>query len=190
MLAAILLTVFTISAIVLSGHTEWAFAVDDNVTIIVNISEVSSIEVTPTGLTWNATTPGTDAGNKTLDVKNIGSNNLTNIWASVNITGIEEENPLGQDSTYYASGGLIAMANDTNLTYWFAGRLEWNISYTPSGFSLSTYSAGNRSWGWFRNAGEEYLWEIIANASASGGMCNNSGTGMNISSTADTGSGD
>ena len=186
LLVSIFLTVFTISAIVLSGHTGWVFAAgDDNVSIVINISEVSSIDVYPDSLTWNATTPGADAGNYTLDVRNSGSLNLTNIWASVNTTSIETVNPTGQDSTYYASGGLIAIANNSNLSFHFVGRLEWNISYVPSGFTPTYPNASvNHSWGWFRNASMNYLWELTSNYSNStptGGMCNDSHTALNYS---------
>jgi len=189
-LTAVILVVSTIFVIILSGHTESVFAATDNVTVIVNISTLSQIEVLPEVLEWVLCTPGADCGNKTIDVKNTGSVNVTNTYASVNTTNAESTNPLplGTASSY-SSGGLMAMANDTNLTWLFVGRLEWNLSAPPAGYDTRIISGvTNKSWGWFRNVSDNYLWELINGTGSEEHVnCSGPGTILTIEADADDG---
>lgn len=192
LLTTMILVVIVISVIILSGYISSVFAIDDNVTVIVNISQVSQIEVLPTLLNWTGCTPGADCGNKTLDVKNIGSINLTDVWAQVNTTEVESTNPLGSGSaSSYSAGGLMAMTNDTELTWYFVGRLEWNISYTPTFYSPpSGAAATNRSWGWFRNTSYNYLWELYNGTPTPDTNCSSANTVIKIELDADAGTSD
>jgi len=186
----LLLLVTSLSAMLFLVFSATKSVAAQSVNVTVNVSMVAQMNILPTWLVWNLTTPGTDAGNKTIDVKNSGSLNLTDIYAFANTNETEQTNPLDTGiSTRYSSGGLIAMANDTLFTFYFVGRQEWNISYTPTGASLTAYGGGitNRSVGYFRNTSSEYLWQLTNGTTTVGGMCNATGAVLRISANADTG---
>ena len=189
----IILLVLVLLVIFLAfSTTKFAFAQGGTVNVTVNISRVAQMNILPAWLVWNLTTPGTDGGNKTIDVKNSGSLNLTNLYAWINTNETERFNPLAGDAATgfarnYSSGGFIAMANDTYTLGWnYVGRQEWNITYTPTGASITAMSTTitNRSVGYFRNITNEYLWQVYNGSNAT---CNSTNAVLRVSKVADIG---
>ena len=71
-----------------------AATASDNVTIVVSISSSTLISVTPETLTWSNVPPGTVGSEYNLNIRNIGSTNVTNLEAELNTTEVESSNPL------------------------------------------------------------------------------------------------
>ena len=149
------------------------FAVpNDTVTVYVNITELAEIEVTPPYLNFTGVTPGraSSVTNYTnlLDIKNVGSVNVTNIWAEIDL---ENSNPLGKtDPTSYKAGGFLVIKNESGSGFYFVKRYEWNETETIAGANLGDF---DDAWGWFKNTSYYYLWGV--NKSWTGDCLNYSG---------------
>jgi hypothetical protein len=148
--------------------------------VTVNISRVAQVSIKPTWLFWNYTIPGTDAGNQTIEVKNIGSVNISDIYAWVTTNETEQANPNTLiNSTDYSSGGFIVMSNDSAKQWFYVGRQEWNLTTIPTGARTpqpsATTGSGNWSIGYFKNITNEYLW-VLVNGTGTTRMCNITGT--------------
>jgi hypothetical protein len=144
-------------------------AQNDTIGVAVNVTNVTSIDIVQTNITFNGA-PGTvitpaETGD-TIEVRNVGSNNVTNIFVYINTAARETSNPLGGSNSSYNAGGYIVIRNSSlaDANYSFVGRLEWNLSTgqtaAPSGFTPP--SKNNVSWGWFRNVTRFYLWNVSA----------------------------
>lgn len=148
---------------------------EDTMTIDVTVDTATSINIIQGSLTWSVN-PGTDfTGEKVIEVKNVGSTNVTGMYAYVNTITTEPTNPIGQsDPTKYSAGGVLTLRRNesTSTDHWFAGRLEWN---TTSYISLATLLTGFNSSGWFKNTSSDFVWDM---RNGSDGTCNtSSGTG-------------
>ena len=137
----------------------------DNSTISVNVGQASEITVLPTSLSWSGVAPGTESSSQTLDIKNTGSENVSQIHAYVTTITNETTRPYGTDEvSNYAATGVIMISNESNATIYFAGRKEWNWTENVSYMNLVNLGAGackagyNCSWGFIRNTSYEYLW--------------------------------
>ena len=80
-------------------------ATTNQTNVTVEVARVCQITVAPTNHTWFNVMPGSEGGIKTLNIKNSGSQNLTNIYAYVDTIDVETTNPIPTgDASKYASG--------------------------------------------------------------------------------------
>ncbi|MCK4554992.1 MAG: hypothetical protein KAT83_00135 [Candidatus Aenigmarchaeota archaeon] len=146
---------------------------EDTFNVTVNISAVAQIIVIPTSLSWAQLSPGSNGAVQNVSLKNIGSLNLSTIYASANTITLESANPLGSgEAPKYAAPGLMMVQNATSgSSYYHLGRLEWNLSAALAG---EVFPALEPTWshGWYRNSsGNEYLWLLM---NGTDGTCNTS----------------
>jgi len=138
-------------------------AADDNITIGVNITDESEVTVTPVNLTWYHLTAGDASDTRSLNVKNTGSANLSNIYVYTEAHRTEYTNPLdGGTAADYAASGFLFITNESGITHSHISRLEWNLSDMLNDEELSL-AAGtvNFGHGWYRNAtGNWFLWKV------------------------------
>jgi len=159
-------------------------------TVSVNIASVTQITVLPTNFTFSGLQPTqenfTEATNG-LIVKNSGSTNVSDLYASLSTVSDESTNPLGIGiASNFAAGGFVWIRNSTNTQYYHGGRLEWNLSNLLTGEVLNlgatTTAFGH---GFYRNAtGGDFLWKV---ENGTGGFCNNSGAKLTMKTNADSG---
>lgn len=171
-LAIAAITQVTVMAVYL-GETE----------INVTVTDLSEVTIVPTILNFSAA-PGSQSTEVSLDIKNTGSNNITNIYASVDTVTDEDVNPIptGNPSNFSSSGFLV-LKNSSDSEFYYAGRLEWNLSTLLSGASYGTnrYNAT----GFYRNASGDYMW--IAGNNGTEGFCNATGATLYIEADEDQG---
>jgi hypothetical protein len=140
-----------------------AASTPQTVTIAVNVSISAAITVTPSECVWNQVPAGgAEQTPCQLTIRNSGSVNLTDVYASVNSFAVEGARPYGSAASAYASGAFLALRNSTgNAGYRFVNRLDWNETgpEAPSGFSQAS---GANSWGYLRNHTKNYLWSLEA----------------------------
>ncbi|MEM7825059.1 MAG: hypothetical protein QXO27_03760, partial [Candidatus Aenigmatarchaeota archaeon] len=74
-----------------------ALAATDTVTVDVSIATISQITVTPETLTFSGINPGQSGEEKSLNIRNTGSVNVTNIYAYVDTLTDETTRPYGSD---------------------------------------------------------------------------------------------
>lgn len=154
-----------------------------NVTL--EISEQTIVSVEPASYNFSGMTLGStnfsDVPALQLIIRNDGSSNITNIYAHPDTLESEQNNPLGSGQAQeYASGRFLWIQNDTSGWYHASG-LTWNRTEdaggTPSG--LAGENENGISYGFYRNATGDYLWELSANGTSGGhnGYCNTSSAG-------------
>ena len=137
--------------------------------INVSIESIGKITISPNFVNWSGVHPGTTGGTQTIEVLNIGSLNVTNLYAYLNTLDVETTRPYGSDeASSYASGDVLLLRNQTKNNLSWVGRLEWNWTNTLSNLDTSNVLSPV-AWGFFRNASKEYVW-VIGNGTA--GMCN------------------
>ena len=187
-----------VAAVLTFPRVTWGQA-SDNSTISVSIGQISEITVLPTSLSWVAVAPGEAGGTKLLDIKNTGSENVSQIHAYMSTLDNETVRPYGSDDvTAYAATGIIVIRNETNSSIHFAGRLEWNWTEDISYKDLSNLGSGacssadhNCSWGFIRNSSYEYMWAISNGTDATGsGLCNYTDAQLALENDTDTGASD
>jgi hypothetical protein len=172
---------FSLVLLVLSSA---AFAASDTVTVDVSVASVAQISVIPDILSWSNINPGSAGAVQSLNIKNTGSVNLTNIYAYVDTLEDEATRPYGfDDPLKYAAGGVIVFKNETYDKFFFAGRLEWNWTEDVGNDDLSAITSPV-AWGFFKNTSYEYYWAL---GNGTGGYCNNTGAEFAISDYPDNG---
>lgn len=137
--------------------------------ILVNISEVSQITVSPDHISWLQVAPGGNGTLTKITVRNTGSTSFsTGIYVSVDTFGNTTNNPTyGDDTTKYMSGSFLVMGNSTdkgNDIWWFVNTIAWNESSYPEPTSPTS---GAHSWGYFYNKTDKWLWEVKGNSTPS-----------------------
>lgn len=161
-----------------------ALAATDTVTVDVSIATISQITVTPETLTFSGINPGQSGEEKSLNIRNTGSVNVTNIYAYVDTLTDETTRPYGSDDpSKYAAGGVIVFKNETYNKFFNAGRLEWNWTEDISNLEKGGVTSPV-AWGFFKNTSYEYVW-LLGNGT--NGYCNNTGAEFAISYYADNG---
>jgi hypothetical protein len=179
--AILIFAVAALGAILLVSFSSPIYAdPTSNVTVDVNVSTVGEITVLPSAISWIPVTPGTAGGQRNLTIKNTGSTNVTNIFSYMSTMNNESVRPyLSSNPSSYSAGGLLVFHNESNSSYAWAGRLEWNWTEDINNYdnSESTIAAaqGNVlvSRGFFRNASTSFVWAVGANST--NGRCNESG---------------
>jgi len=171
-------------SLVLLAFSSAAFAANDTVTVDVSVASVAQISVIPDILSWSNINPGSAGAVQSLNIKNTGSVNLTNIYAYVDTLEDEATRPYGfDDPLKYAAGGVIVFKNETYDKFFFAGRLEWNWTEDVGNDDLSAITSPV-AWGFFKNTSYEYYWAL---GNGTGGYCNNTGAEFAISDYPDNG---
>ena len=183
-LSLLFVIVSILGAAFLVTLTKPAFSATTNQTnVTVEVSAVCQITVAPRNHTWFSVTPGSEGGIKTLNIRNSGSQNLANIYAYVDTIEVEQTNPIPTgDASRYASGGVLVL-NTSAGSFYYVGRLEWNVS-KPAGAGGSNCTNA-KTWGWYRNAtAGNYLWCMV---NGSDGTCNSTSAAIYIETEPDTG---
>jgi len=133
-------------------------------TINVSVTDLTTITILPNYLNFSGP-PGSQATEPTsywnLTLRNSGSNNLTTVYANISTPDDESVNPL-TDLTKYVSGGFLVLKNESDTSYTYAGRLEWNVTEDigQALYSVDADGVTRRHQGWYRNASGNYLWEL------------------------------
>jgi hypothetical protein len=175
----------------------WGYA-SDNSTVSVNVGAVSEITVVPTAVSWSGVAPGSEDTPVSLDVRNTGSNTVSQLHAYMSTLDNETFRPYGGDTVGdYAATGVIMISNESNATMYYAGRIEWNwtedITYKDiTALGATACDAGhNCSWGFIRNSSYEFMW-----AASNGtdlletGLCNFTDSQLILEDDVDTGASD
>ena len=133
----------------------------DTVTVSITISSESLIDVRPETVSWITGIATQNATGGSLTIENIGSVNVTKIWANVTQPGSD---PFGGAAGGFNAGNMIGLRNTTSGAYYLVDRLEFNQSL-PSYVTLPT--DWNMS-GRFRMDNEEFFFAVI---NGTGGNC-------------------
>ena len=163
-------------------------AASNTTTINVSIEAVGRISLVPDFLNWTDVDPGTTGGEQTVEIQNIGSINVTNIYAYFNTLTVEASTPYGSsDASGYSSTGVIVLRNQSESNIYFNGRIEWNWTTTISNIDMSNLD-DPVAWGFFKNTSNEYVWAIGNGTDANGNaVCNETGTQLAIEDDIDDG---
>ena len=178
---------FAIFALSILFSSMPVFADASNTTTLdVNVSQTAIISVLPTTLNWTSVSTGQNGTTKYINVKNIGSENVSSIYTYIDTLVSEYYRPYGGAATAYSAGGVIAVKNETASTdYFFSGRLEWNWTQDIPNHDWSIVDdVDAHAWGYLRNASSDYVW-VLGNGTD--GYCNNTATEFAIEYDVDTG---
>ena len=137
----------------------------DTISIQVNVSELTLVDINPTSLGWSAVEPGTAGEMKAIQIENIGSTNITQIWFN-NTYPSSYPFGVGNVSKYDAGNFVVIKRNTTNQDYFFPNRVEYNMSKVEIYLSLPS---GWSSHGRFRNSSYEYFWAVVPSTNCSDG---------------------
>jgi hypothetical protein len=161
-----------------------SFAAYNTTTMNVSIQAVGLITLQPTFIGWWDLGPGSTGGTQTVEIQNIGSINVTDIYAYYNTLTVEPTRPYqSDDAASYASGDVIVMRNQSETKLYFNGRIEWNWTNIISNIVL-TNVPNAVAWGFFKNVTNEYVWAI---GNGTGGFCNDTTAHFGIDDDIDTG---
>ncbi|MCK4550870.1 MAG: hypothetical protein KAT91_02865 [Candidatus Aenigmarchaeota archaeon] len=193
-------------ALILNPEVVHSASANDTVTISINVSQITMVDINPSNLTWNSRgsfvlEPGSVADNETeasnysnIWVENIGSVNITKIWFD---NSYASSIPFGTGNpAEYDPANMIVIDNSTDGdgNYSFVNRVEFpeNDSMyikTNNVISAASTLAGDL-FGRFRNASNEYFFEFDdssgASANCSSGTFYWSDTAKTKTSTGDT----
>jgi len=171
-LASIALLLFLVPSITvtLSQFKEQADATDTAV-VNVSIQGVNAVDINPINFTWaNLPVPRnyTESGPKAFQVENIGSTNITHIWAS---TTNPTSNPFGTGvATNYDAGQFVVLINSSSSSYewvlypntvFFNESVPTYIVNKPSGWNNGGLFTRIRTAGWESDEGEEYFVFVV-----------------------------
>jgi len=153
----------------------------DTITVNVEVAQRTLVNVNPTSLSWSSggsdsVYPGSDSSVKAIQIENIGSTNITQIWFN---TTYPDSNPFasGTASTHNAGNFIALRENSSSAKWFFANRVDWKeqqaLIYVtiPSGWTSGQY-------GRFKISDHEYFW--AANESTLGKGCNETGAYFRI----------
>lgn len=152
-----------IFAFTLGVHTVEAQDINatDTLNVSVTIAEKCIVDISPASLNWSQPLdPGSEGSNKTIQIENLGSVNLTHVWFN---NSYPASRPFGTGlSTAYDSGNWMVIGNYTGGgQFYFPNRVEYNES------SVIVYLTGPGSnqppavpYGRFRNSSFEYFWAV------------------------------
>ena len=182
---------FLIPTLIIIGLIPVVFAGNDTDTMTVDVSVLATtvINIMQNSLTWTNIETGEETSMEVIDVKNVGSRNVTGMYGYVDTIDDETTNPTGSSTASdYAAGGVITFRkNDTGEDFWFTGRLEWNYT-DPTGIELISLPVGSQSWGWFHNTSYEYVWAMVNGSEINDtGGCNSTDTVFRINKYNDNG---
>lgn len=166
--------VIMVSIFVHTDSGQAQFRGNDTITISINISEKSMVDINPSNLSYGPLDPGS-VGDSTKEnmgnysgiwIENIGSTNVTRIWFN---STYPTSDPFGTGNPLsYDAGNMIVIANGSANTYYFPNAVEYPRSdsdslyvQTPAGFDFGTGDI----FGKFRNNSYEYFWAVMRGGS-------------------------
>lgn len=150
---------------------------NDTVAVDVNVTEASSITVVPASLSWSNVNTGSAGGVQYLNIKNSGSINVTEIYAFVDTLESESTRPYGSsDPSNFSAGGVLALRNESDSEFKFAGRIEWNWTQDIPNHDWTSLGVTDPvAWGYFRNTSDDYVWVLGNGTGTSTFGCNDTG---------------
>ncbi len=146
-----------------------ASAANDTITIAINVSEKTMVDINPNSLTWNASGifPGSVADNNSetnnygnVWIENIGSMNITKIWFN---NSYPSQNPFGSGNpALYDPANFVFIANTSSSSFYYINRVEYRETDSmyirlPGGEGASD---SNNLFGRFRNNSYEYFFFV------------------------------
>ncbi|MCS7123321.1 MAG: hypothetical protein RMJ17_01975 [Candidatus Aenigmarchaeota archaeon] len=154
------------------------FATTDTAIVSVNVNAVTAIDINPASFVFVGN-PGENVTFQYFQIENIGSTNITAVYATVTTT---TSNPYGTGITAnYNSGEFVRIDNTTNGNFYYVRNKNWNEAKPLYVIAPAGWSEGDKagaSWGYFvrirsvgleTNEGEEYF-AITMNGTQNG--CN------------------
>lgn len=188
-----------------------AITVDDYeiVDIAVTISSQFTLDVKPYDITFSATAPGGTAstftddisgvsGQSKLQIRNIGSTNITSIWVNASSPGTSmTDSPFGSGAAdNYDPANMFAMTKiDPNAThspastdYFFPNRREYAQAVFDEDGNLqegqvipflnasAVAAYDNMSYGRFHFGDQEWFWSVVQTSAPAGGDCSTAST--------------
>jgi hypothetical protein len=164
-----------------------------NITVNVSIQAVGQVSISPGTVSFININPSAQSSDVTMDIKNTGSINVSQIHVFVDTLSSEPTRPYGRsNASFYSAGGVVVIHNSTESAsnYWYAGRLEWNSTSDVSNKVVSSLTSP-ASWGFFRNTSREFFWAVGNGSSpavnGAAGQCNNTGAQFAIDPDLDNG---
>ncbi len=146
-----------------------AFAVQkvDTITIEVEVSELTLVDINPASLTWTSIPPGGVGEEKAIQIENIGSTNITHVWFN---NTYPDSRPFGSgnNGSYDAGNYVVIRRNTSGAEYYFPNRVDYN----ESNILIYLTPPANSYYGRFRNSSFEYFWAVTPDGN---GQCNSSG---------------
>ena len=162
----------------------------DTVTISVNVSQLTLVDINPANLTWGSGTtvlnPGSVGdsskeanGYENIWIENIGSTNITHIWFN---NSYESSIPFGTGNpAAYDPANMVTISNGSS-PYQFINRVEYN----ESDYMYLTLPASWSAFGRLRNATQEWFWALVPNTDCSDGTIYISTSAKTVTDTGDT----
>ena len=142
----------------------------DTAGVSVTVNNQTIINIVPSNWTISSINPGSAAVNTSFSLENLGSANITLIWASVSQP---TSNPFGGSASGFNAGNYIALRNYTGVGGSQDGKLnlvdilEYNMS-KPS--YVTTPATCGTTFGKIRNSSYEYFWCLT---NSTGNVSNN-----------------
>ena len=127
----------------------------DTAVFDISVATQAAIDINPNSTSWSSINPGNYTEPVDFRLENIGSVNITEIWAD---TTNPSSNPFGTDNpTAYDVGNFIQISNDSGSNYYFVDNLDFNGTRLP----YATYPSSNVAQGRFRFGEQEYFWAVV-----------------------------
>lgn len=145
---------------------------NDTITISINVSEKTMVDINPSSLTWNASGiyPGSVADSTqeannfgNIWIENIGSTNITKIWFNASYP---QGKPFGTgDPDLYDPANFVVLSNSSSGSLYFPNRVEYRENDSMYMTLPGTISATDSDdmFGRFRNNSYEYFFAINGN---------------------------
>jgi hypothetical protein len=141
----------------------------DTAVFDVNVGSKTWIDINPNSTSWNALDPGNTSTIKSFELYNIGSANITSIYAS---NTVPSSYPFRNDnSDNFNAGNFLGLSSD-NSTFYYANRVDFNESTDPAP-SYIILPTNWVSYGRFRAADEELFWALVGGDSIDRTNCTN-----------------
>ena len=157
----IILFLCIIYSLIITNSPVFAVNATNTVNITVEVAQKTIVVVDPDILSWSgseAVEPGREGVVKAIQIENMGSTNITYIWAN---TSYESSSPFGTgNASNYDAGNFVALSktNETNDYFFFVNRVDYNETHQDIYLVLPS---GTTSYGRFRDGGNEYFWAIV-----------------------------
>jgi len=139
------------------------------INITIQVAQKTIVVVDPDSLSWvgsEAVEPGSEGVVKAIQIENMGSTNITYIWAN---TTYESSSPFGTgNASLYDAGNFVALSktNGTGDYFFFVNRVEYNETHPDIYLTLPANTA---SYGRFRDGGNEYFWAVVPGTNCTDG---------------------
>ena len=139
------------------------------INITIEVAQKTIVVVDPDSLSWTgsqAVEPGREGVVKAIQIENMGSTNITYIWAN---TTYESSSPFGTgNASLYDAGNFVAISktNETGDYFFFVNRVDYNETHLDIYLTLPANTA---SYGRFRDGGSEYFWAIVPGTNCTDG---------------------